>query len=153
MPRIFNDNPSEIQPARLGRRLAAMSYDLLIVAAIWMLVGGAAVAINNGEAVDSPLGSAALKSALFVATYLFFAYSWTRTGQTIGMLAWRIRIQKMDNRTLTWTESLIRFFAAGFSMLCLGIGYWVMLFGDERLTWHDRWTESTVVYLPKKKKI
>lgn len=152
MPRIFNDDPSETQPASLSRRFAAMIYDLLIVTAIWMIVGGVAVAINNGEAVDSALGSAVLKSALFVATYLFFAYSWTRTGQTIGMLAWRLRIQKMENRTLSWTESLIRFFAAGFSMLCFGAGYWVMLFGDERLTWHDRWTESTVVYLPKKKK-
>lgn len=152
MPRVFTDNPSELKPATLSRRLAAMVYDFMIVVAIWMVIGAIGVGLNGGEALDTPMERATQQSALFIVTYLFFAYCWTRNGQTLGMLAWRLRVQKMEGRTLNWTESLLRFLAAGFSLLTLGAGYWAMLFGDERLTWHDRWTESTVVMLPKKKK-
>ena len=152
MPRVFDDNPAELKPASLGRRLGAMLYDFMIVVAIWMVVGAVAVTLNGGEAPDTANGRAAQQFVLFLVTYLFFAYCWTRNGQTLGMLAWRLRVQKMEGRTLNWSESLKRFLGAGFSMLILGAGYWAMLFGDERLTWHDRWTESTVVLLPKKKK-
>ncbi len=152
MPKVFTDDSSTLKPASLVRRLAAMVYDFMIVVAIWMVVGAIAVALNDGEAIASGTDEALLKSTLLVVTYLFFAYCWTRSGQTLGMLAWRLRVQHVEGRTLNWTESLIRFFSAGISFACLGLGYWAMLISDERLTWHDRWSNSTVVTLPKHKK-
>lgn len=149
MPRVFNDDPKLIHPAGLTKRLLAMVYDFMVVVAIWMIIGAVAVTANQGEAIDSPLGNATLKSALLLLTFLYFGYSWTKTGQTLGMLAWRLRIQSMDGKTLSWQQSLIRFFAAAFSLACLGLGYLTMLFGDEKLTWHDRWSDSVVVVIAK----
>ncbi len=130
--------------ASLPRRLAAMLYDSLLIAALWVIVVFIAVAINGGEQVKGPV----LQSALFIATFLFFALFWTWKGQTVGMVAWRIRVQTPDGRLISGMQALLRFFSAGASLLCLGAGFWWMLFDKKQLTWHDRYSESCVVQLP-----
>ena len=61
-------NAAELPNATLIKRLAAMLYDSLIIAALWMMVGAVAVGLNDGEAAEGPL----FKSALFLVTFLFF---------------------------------------------------------------------------------
>ncbi|MBR9883230.1 MAG: RDD family protein [Oceanospirillales bacterium] len=151
MHRPFRDETTDIRPASFAKRLLAMVYDLLILVAIWLGVAIIATAINQGGVV-SPLGRAAMQSAQFCFSFLFFGYFWTRSGQTLGMQAWRIRVQTFDGNRLSWTQALIRFLCAIISWIPLGLGYLWMLFSDEKLTWHDRWSESCVVSLPKKAK-
>ncbi|RDE25006.1 RDD family protein [Motiliproteus coralliicola] len=139
---------ADLPNASLIKRLGAMLYDSLLLAALWMVVGAVGVALNNGEAVKGPV----FNSALFLVTFLFFMIFWTRSGQTLGMLAWRIRIQTPEGQAISGLQALIRFFSAGLSLLCLGAGYWWMLFDKQGLTWHDRYSESRVVQLPKPKK-
>jgi uncharacterized RDD family membrane protein YckC len=39
--------------------------------------------------------------------------------------------------------------AAIFSALVFGLGYWWIMFDSNKLGWHDRWSNSRVVQLPK----
>jgi uncharacterized RDD family membrane protein YckC len=146
MPKVYDQ--TNVLQASLLRKLAALVYDVLIVIAILFVVSGIGVAINDGEPVSGPL----YKSLLLVAMFLFFGYFWTRSGQTIGMMAWRIRVQTIEGYSLSWVHSLIRFFMAGVSIACIGLGYLWMLFSDEKLTWHDQASSTRVVQLPPKKK-
>ena len=139
---------TQFKPAPLFKRLAAMLYDSLLIAALWMMIGAIGVALNGGEEVGGPL----LSSALFLATFLFFMLFWTRSGQTLGMLAWKIRIQTPEGQAISGLQALLRFFCAGASAACLGAGYWSMLFNKTQLTWHDRYSDSRVVEMPKTKK-
>ena len=131
--------------AGLFKRLAAMFYDSLLIVAVWMLVGYLAIALNAGEAVEGPW----FTSLLFVVTYGFFAFFWLRSGQTLGMTAWRLRIEDSQGHVITPRQSLLRFMGALLSALALGLGYWVILFNRDKLTWHDRWSDTRVVQLPK----
>jgi len=149
MPRDFSADLSQVRPATLTRRLLAIVYDTLIVVAISMIVVLIGVAINGGEAIDTPLGKASLQSALLCTNFLFFGYCWTRAGRTLGMLAWHLRVQNHDGSRLSWTQALIRFFGGAVSLLFLGLGFFMMLLSDERLAWHDRWSNSVVVRTPK----
>ena len=149
MHRPFQDDANQHQLPSLIIRVMAMIYDTLIILALWFLIGALGVTLNQGEAVDSFIGQAALKSALLCSTFLFFGYSWTRSCQTIGMMAWRLRAQCEKGYSLTWTQALIRFFGAAISVLTLGAGYWATLLSDERITWHERWSNSVTVRLPK----
>jgi uncharacterized RDD family membrane protein YckC len=142
------NTPNPLPPASLARRLAAICYDSLLIVALWMLVGAIGVALNGGEAVQGPV----FNSVLFLVTFLFFMLFWTRSGQTVGMMAWRIRIQTTEGTAINGMQALLRFFAAGASFLCLGAGYWWMLFDKQQRTWHDRYSESCVVQLPKRQK-
>ena len=149
MPRQFNDDPSRLRTPTLIVRLLAMVYDTLIVLAIWMLIGGLAVALNQGEAIDSPLGLATLKSLLLITTFLFFGFFWTRSGQTLGMMAWRLRAQSETGFSLSWTQAMVRFFAAMLSIALFGLGYWITIFSDQKVTWHERWSNSVTVRITK----
>ncbi|MCD8512731.1 MAG: RDD family protein [Nitrincola sp.] len=149
MKRAFRDDYPDTRPASLGKRVLAMFYDFMLIVAIWMITGFAAVALNDGEAVEGPL----FKTALFVITFLFFGFFWTRNGQTLGMQAWRIRVQTLDGYRLSWSRSLLRFMLSILSWIPLGLGYIWVLFSDEKLAWHDKFSESCVVQLPKVKRV
>ena len=133
--------------ASLVKRLMAMMYDSLLVLAVWMLVGYIAIAFNDGQAVEGPW----FNSILFVVTYGFFALFWVRSGQTLGMIAWCLRVEDNDGYALTLKQALLRYLAA-FIALGSGIGYLWMLFSKNKLAWHDSWSNTRIVQLPKREK-
>jgi uncharacterized RDD family membrane protein YckC len=143
-------------PAGLGRRLGAMFYDsLLLFAVTWAFTAlaiGARVALQ-GSATIRATGHAAvagplLQLPLLVLVVVFFVWFWTRSGQTLGMQAWRLRVETLDGQRLDWRRSLLRLALAAVSAACLGAGYWWLLLDRERRTWHDRGSASRVVLLP-----
>ncbi len=156
MQRPFKQEFPNTTPASFIKRLMAMVYDSLLVIALWMVIAAISVALNNGEAISlqtSPGYAVALfNSALFCATFLFFGFFWTRNGQTLGMLAWRLRVQSLTGDRISWTQALLRFMLAIPSLGIFGIGFLWMLVTDERLTLHDRWSGSCMVQLPKQEK-
>ncbi|GGK79385.1 RDD family protein [Amphritea balenae] len=148
MSRPFPELDGEIQQATLLRRFTAMIYDGFLVVAIWMCTGFAAVALNDGEAVSGAL----FQTALFLITFAFFAYFWVRLGQTLGMQVWRLRIQTAEGCHISPRQALIRFMTAILSFGCFGLGFFWMLFSPEKNTWHDAFSETQIVLLPKPKK-
>lgn len=147
-------NQAYTRPAGLVRRLGAMMYDFLIIVAIWMLLGFARLPfLDQGIDAMNDRAGPGFQSILFLVTFGFFAFFWLRTGQTLGMLAWRIRIQTPEGCSISVTQSLMRFFAAGVSLLCVGLGYIWVLISPNRQTWHDRFSDSEVVYVPSDKEI
>lgn len=149
--RQYPESFDEVKPAGQIRRLGALLYDFMITVALWMLIGGIAVAINQGESTDvsSP---AMLQSVLFILTYLFFGFFWTRNGQTLGMQAWRLRIQTPEGMVLTWWQALLRYISACLSIGTLGLGYLWMFIDRDGLSLHDRLSGTYVVELPPRNK-
>jgi len=158
MPHPLPHADQDLPPATLRRRLLAMLYDGLICVALVMVVTmiytllQAQVmgveqykALAERGAVTDPL----LTSVLFVSLFLFFAYFWTRSGQTLGMQAWRIRVQNPDGTAISWTQALLRFMMGWLSWAPAGLGYFWMLFDPGSRTWTDRFSESQVVQIPK----
>lgn len=142
------------QPAGLVRRFGAIMYDFLIIVAIWMLLGFARLPfLEQGVDAMNDRAGPGFQSILFLVTFGFFTFFWRRTGQTLGMQAWRIRIQNTDGTAISLTQSLLRFFSGGFSLICLGLGHFWMLFSPARRTWPDRFSDSEVVYVPSDKEI
>ncbi|VAW78142.1 FIG023103: Predicted transmembrane protein, partial [hydrothermal vent metagenome] len=50
---------------------------------------------------------------------------------------------------ITLWQALLRFMVAIPSTLLLGLGYFWMLIDRDRLTWHDRYSETRIVQLDK----
>ncbi|MFL6577332.1 MAG: RDD family protein, partial [Povalibacter sp.] len=83
---------------------------------------------------------------------LFFGWPWTRRGQTVGMTAWRLKLERADGSLVSWTDAIKRLGGAFVSLAVLGLGYFWIWIDREGLAWHDRWTATRVVVLPKRKK-
>ena len=134
-------------PAGLMRRVAALSYDLLLVIALLMLMTLAFVALRGGRPI--PSGNLLHQFALLLATGCFFVGFWVRGGQTLGMRAWRLKVEQGTGEALTIKIGVIRFAAGIVSMLPFGLGLVWLLFDSEGRTWHDRIAGTRVVLLPK----
>ena len=93
----------------------------------------------------------AYQALLLVIVILFFGVFWTRRGQTLGMMAWRLRVQRADGGLLGWGDVLKRLGAATVGLCLAGLGYWWIWVDRDRLAWPDRWTGTRVVVLPKKR--
>jgi uncharacterized RDD family membrane protein YckC len=134
------------------RRFGAMLYDLLLVVALLFIVTALFLPFTGGEAI-TPDRSGALelvyRAVLLLVVVLFFCLFWTWRGQTLGMLAWRLRVERNDGRFLTWRDALVRFGGACVSLAALGLGYFWIWIDRDKLAWHDRWSGTRVVLLPK----
>jgi uncharacterized RDD family membrane protein YckC len=136
------------------RRFGAMLYDLLIVVALMFIVTALFLPLTGGEAItpgDAGVLERIYQVALLLVVVLFFGVFWTWRGQTIGMLAWRLRVERSDGSLLTWRDALLRLGGACVSLAALGLGYFWIWIDSERRAWHDRWSGTRVVVQPKKK--
>jgi len=131
----------------LWRRLAAACYDSLIVLALWFIGTALVMPLSHGAITpEHPLAEILYQLYLLAIGYLFFAGFWVRDGQTVGMLAWRVKlVQSGNGANPTWRQTLIRYLAALLSWAALGLGFWWSLFDPERKTWHDRLSGTELV--------
>ena len=149
----MTDSPSTPPSAGVLRRLGAMFYDLLLVIASMMAVTAVLLPLTGGDAITSERFGAweyAYRALLLVVVIMFFGVFWTRRGQTLGMQAWRLQIQREDGGFLTWPDVFKRLGAATVSLCLAGVGYWWIWIDRDRLAWPDRWTRTRVVVLPKR---
>ena len=144
----MNSDIKPNDPASLWRRLAAMSYDGLLAIALWFLIEMIAVGINHGQAITAsqiPF----VQTAVFISLFIFFAWFWMHGGQTLGMRAWRLHLVSQTDKPIRLPQCLLRFLVAFISAGCLGLGFLWMLWDKDKLTWHDRYSMTRVIYIKK----
>lgn len=142
--------------ANFFKRLGAYIYDLMALAAVLMLsVIFALLAVilcnNIGlinlsayQDIADYLGqSTVFASYLALVIIGFYGYFWSKGGQTIGMKAWRLRVQNSDGSNITFTQALIRMATSAF-----GLGNILALFKN-RNAFQDLWGECEVIVLTK----
>ncbi len=129
------------RPAGFVVRMMAMVYDSLVVIGIWVFTVVVLVTAT-GQAVIG----AWVQSLLFVELFTFFAFFWMKRGQTVGMLAWRLRIVSKDPMSLR--NVLLRFIGAFVGFACFFLGYLWILFDRDQRSWSDMLSATTVVRDP-----
>lgn len=146
--------------AGLIRRLAALFYDFLLCVALVMVVtliyqqgvlrmiygGETLMAMSQAGQLDrDPL----LASLALLSLFAFFAKFWTHNGQTLGMQAWGLRVQNADGRAIDLWQALLRFVVAIGSWLFAGLGFLWIIWDKQNRSWHDIYSDSCIVQLPK----
>jgi uncharacterized RDD family membrane protein YckC len=159
MPKHLLRPQGDFPIAGLSRRLAAIFYDFLLCIALLIIVTFIYKLILMGfygqeqlkQMSDSGAldGDPLLSTVLFMSLFGFFAKFWTHNGQTLGMQVWGLRIQNKDGTAITLWQAMLRFLVAIGSWLLLGLGYLWVIWDKEKRTWHDMYSESQVVHLPK----
>ena len=137
---MTNSCYDDCPPATLIKQFAAMLYDSLLIFAVLFLATAIALIFNRGNAIESsPLFSLYLLFILFS----FYAWFWHKSGQTLGMRAWKIRIVSEFGGNPGWGSSYLRLVFALVSILCLGVGYFWRLF--KPYTWHDKLSQTSII--------
>jgi uncharacterized RDD family membrane protein YckC len=161
---------ADLPAAGLQIRLGAMIYDALLLIGVAFLVSYALLASLQWSYPLSPARRLGLQAALFITVGIYLIICWTRTGQTLGMKAWRIKVIDANRRpprtaraiaryVLAWhlwlpglalaalfhysTSSSLVMLAAGFALLLMPA-----LFDHQRRLLHDRLTGTRVARVP-----
>ena len=144
MSQTSEQAPIVAAPAGVGRRLGALLYDVLLIIALWMITT-LAVVIARGEVFTG----LPMQLLFFAEVVVFYAYFWARGGQTLGMRAWRLQLVNAEGRRPSPKAIFKRMCIGPLSLVCVGLGYVWYFVGTRQQTWHDRYSETYVVLLPK----
>ncbi|MDP5136722.1 RDD family protein [Rheinheimera baltica] len=152
---MFADAPR----AGLIRRLAAMLYDWLVLAALWMAAMALAlllVALLNSAGIISLVNYTdhadfITQHKLWFQLYSvlcffwFYLYFWCKGGQTLGMRAWRLLLVQQNGEAINFKQAVLRAFSA-----LLGLGnIWLWLRWGKGLALQDQLTSTQVIILTK----
>ena len=103
-----DDSPPRAAP--LVRRLAAMVYEALVVAAILLIAS-----FPFHGAATGRLDEAArhlFQAYLFLVVGLYFVWCWRRSGQTLPMKAWKLRLVDRAGAPPGTARALLRYVLA-----------------------------------------
>lgn len=157
---IMIETSSPLPAAGVGRRLAALVYDAfllfgLLVAPLflWILFThyNAQTLPNDGVAHTLPaIAPKRLIQAYWILVVAgFYSYFWRKNGQTLGMQAWRLRLENKPGGRPSWRQCGLRLLIAPLSLLLGGCGYWWIWLDRNHQSWHDRASNTVIVVLPK----
>ncbi|MDP5189809.1 RDD family protein [Rheinheimera baltica] len=145
--------------AGLIRRFAAIMYDWLILAALWMAAMALAllvVALLNSAGIISLanytdhadfITQHKLWFQLYsvLCFFWFYLYFWCKGGQTLGMRAWRLLLVQQNGQAISLKQAVLRALSA-----LLGLGnIWLWLRWGKGLALQDQLTSTQVIILTK----
>jgi uncharacterized RDD family membrane protein YckC len=145
--------PHQMEPtlghyAGFASRAVAFVCDLLIVAAVnvtfLMVTGFVSNVLNFGDWSNELLAGVTLIFGT-VWSVGYFAFSWTLTGQTLGMALLGVRVVSTSGSYINLWRAVLRYFCLYLSAILL-LGYFWVLVDDRRQGFHDKIARTFVVY-------
>ena len=160
-PIAMTDSQTQYPSAGVIKRLAAMTYDSLLIFGLLFTATIPTLFFQTGQKLDKANEQVVhelptlvegwpFQSYLLLVYISFFCWFWRKNGQTLGMQAWRLYVVDKQGQTISLKQCLQRIAGAFVSAACLGMGYWWVWIDKDNLTWHDRWSDTRIVIHPKK---
>jgi uncharacterized RDD family membrane protein YckC len=129
-------------------RIAAMVYESLLVTAV-LFVAALPFLYVFGNA-ETGWRHHIFQAYLLGVLFAYFSAFWLRSGQTLAMKTWRIRLVNEAGGALSFKQAVQRFFLALIGLLLGGIGFWWALVDRDRQFLHDRILGTRLVRVPRK---
>lgn len=152
------------RPAGFVTRAVAVVIDIALVVVVIAVFGIVVNLVFSFFGLESLLASdepaqnnlqlvmqIAVRSSIAIITIsfgpLYFMAAWAFIGQTLGMALIGIRVVTMDTQErISFKQTLVRYAGFIISAIPLFMGFFWVLFNDERRGWHDILSGTHVVY-------
>ncbi|WP_296753562.1 RDD family protein [Thiobacillus sp.] len=144
----MQDNAIDLAPAPFLVRIAAMIYESLLVVAV-VFVASFIIIPVVGE-MHAPWQRHLFQAYIAGILFAYFSAFWLRSGQTLAMKTWRIRLVSRNGDRLRFKQAVLRFVLAFFGLLLAGSGFWWALIDRDGLFLHDRIAGTRLVRVPRK---
>ena len=93
----------------LGRRLACMLYEGLLLFGVVMVAGVLYSSLTQQR--HALVGTAGLQAFMFVVIGVYFTWFWADGRQTVAMKTWQLRVMTTDGRPLSQLRAFVRYIA------------------------------------------
>jgi uncharacterized RDD family membrane protein YckC len=138
--------PHGAPPASLTRRLLALAYEALLLAAL--LLAAALPFVMTMHAADAIATRPVFQLYLIAVAAVYFVLQWSRGGQTLPMKTWRLRVVTRAGTPLDLNHALRRFVFALAGCAAAGAGFLWALVDREGLFLHDRLAGTRIIFVP-----
>jgi uncharacterized RDD family membrane protein YckC len=136
--------------AGFGRRLAALLYDSVLLAALLVVFTSGAVFLNHRRAIEPATAGAWVylyRAGLVGVIASYYLLNWTRSGQTLGMRAWHLRAVTAAGKPLSLKAAALRFACGALAWAPAALGVLWLYLDPDHLALHDRLSNTRVVHL------
>ena len=144
----MQDNAIALPPAPLLARFAAMIYESLLVIAVVFVASFIIIPVVGD--MHAPWQRHLFQFYIIGILFAYFAAFWLRSGQTLAMKTWRIRLVQLNGDTLTFKQAGLRFILAWLGLLLAGIRFWWAFFDRDKQFLHDRIVGTRLIRVPRK---
>ena len=129
--------------ATLKTRLAAMIYESLLVTAVLFLAAFVFIPLAGDMGVAWKRH--AFQIYLLGVLFAYFSLFWVRSGQTLAMKTWHIRLVDRNGKLISLKQALLRFILAFLGLGLFGLSIVWALFDRDRQFLHDRLAGTRLV--------
>jgi uncharacterized RDD family membrane protein YckC len=129
-------------PPSLGRRLACVLYDGLLLGAFVLFASFPFVMLTS--TLERGLARHLLQAYVLLLAGGYFTFFWHR-GQTLAMKTWRLRLETEAGGPPTWGQAWLRYALACLNLAALGVGWWSALLRPDRQFLQDRLAGTRLV--------
>lgn len=126
---------------------ACLMYDALVVIAlsfacalVFLLLAGDAT-----HGVKRYL----LQLFLLLAVGVYFVWCWLKSGQTLAMQTWQLKLVSRNGQLLSLHVAIARYMLACVSLVLFGLGFLWAIIDRDRLFLHDRLLKTHIIYVPR----
>lgn len=144
----MHDKAIAIQSAPFLARIASMIYESLLVAAVIFVAS--LVSVLDGIDLQVPWQMYLFRVYLMLVLFAYFGTFWLRSGQTLAMKTWRIRLVNQKGELLTLKQAALRYVLAWLGLLLAGAGFWWALFDRDGQFFHDHIVGTRLIRVPRK---
>lgn len=144
----MQDNAIAPTPAPLLARIAAMIYESLLVTAV--VFGASFIIIPVVGEMHAGWQRHLFQFYITGVLFAYFSAFWLRSGQTLAMKTWRIRLVDQHDGRISFKQAVLRFFLALLGLLLAGAGFWWALVDRDHQFLHDRIAGTRLVRVPRK---
>lgn len=139
--------------ASVGRCFLSILYELLFLSSVLVALAICSTVLEylfgvvptHGSLHLVPLADWASLSLQLVFLFVvgfYYTYCWHKSGQTLAMKSWRIRLVCRNGDELTWKRLWMRYFIV---FMTFPVNFIWFLVDKDRLFLHDRWCKTMLI--------
>jgi uncharacterized RDD family membrane protein YckC len=117
--------------------LVVMALSLVCVSVLIFLVGDAAQGVKRYL----------LQVFLLIAVGAYFVWCWHRSGQTLAMQTWNLKLVGPDGRLVLFKMAIARYLLACVGLMLFGLGFLWVFVDRDRLFLHDRLLKNRIIFV------
>lgn len=136
--------------AGFGRRFAALIYDSFLLFGLLMVFTGVLLVFTRRALLPETFGAWAYlyRAGLVGVIAGYYILNWMRSGQTLGMRAWRLRTVADTGERVSGRAAVMRFVYGSLAWPPAALGVLWLYVDPDRLAIHDRLSKTRVVGWP-----
>ncbi len=128
------------------RRIMIILYDLLLLFSLLFTVGLIVVIIANLlNLLDGQPNPMFFFIITMPVSFFYFYTSWKKSGQTLAMKVWRVKLISFDNKPITTKQTIIRFISAIVGFFAFGLGFLYQLIDKNNHSLHDKLSQTYLI--------